>query len=67
MDEIVIVDTGSTDGTKDMAKRLSDVYGEFEWNDDFASARNYAKSLATNDWILSIDADEVLETGWEYR
>ena len=34
----------------------------FEWCDDFARARNYVKSFATNDWILSIDADEVIDS-----
>ena len=60
VDEIVIVDTGSQDKTKEIAKAAADAYGEYEWNDDFSAARNYAKSLATNEWILSIDCDEVL-------
>ena len=62
-DEIVIVDTGSTDRTKEIAKELADVYGEFEWIDDFAAARNYAFSLATGEWIMWCDADDILKEG----
>jgi len=68
VDEIVIVDTGSTDGTKELAQNLADVFDEFQWEDpkgdgsgfDFSKARNHAIGLATGDWILSIDADEKL-------
>lgn len=65
LDEIIVVDTGSTDNTTAIACKYADhVYvDEYEWNDNFAEARNYAKSKATGDWILSIDADEVLEKG----
>lgn len=62
-DEIIIVDTGSFDKTKEVAKNFTDNIFDFEWCDDFSKARNYAKSLCTGDWILSIDADEVLEDG----
>lgn len=62
-DNIVVVDTGSFDKTKKVAKRFTDNIFDFEWCDDFSKARNYAKSLCTGDWILSIDADEVLEEG----
>ncbi|MHB8637318.1 MAG: tetratricopeptide repeat protein [Fimbriimonadaceae bacterium] len=62
-DEIVIVDTGSTDGTPDIISGLglNVKLGAFEWCDDFAAARNAALELATGDWALWIDADEVLE------
>lgn len=64
-DEIVILDTGSTDGTGDIARRYTDKYfaGEYEWNDNFAEARNVALAKCTTDWVLSIDADERLDEG----
>jgi Glycosyltransferases involved in cell wall biogenesis len=61
VDEIVIVDTGSTDKTKEIAKRYTDRIFDFEWCNDFAAARNYSISMAKNDWILILDADEVVE------
>lgn len=61
MDEIIIVDTGSTDGTKKIAAEYTDKVYDFEWQDDFAAARNYAFSLATGDYIYSADADEVVD------
>lgn len=60
-DEIVIVDTGSTDGTLAVARQYTDkVFADYTWNDNFAEARNHAKAKATGDWILTIDADEYL-------
>jgi glycosyltransferase involved in cell wall biosynthesis len=60
-DEIIVCDTGSTDTTVEIAKKFTDkVYTDFVWNDSFADARNHAKSKATGDYILSIDADEYL-------
>lgn len=67
-DEIIICDTGSTDNTIEVARRYTDkVYTDFVWCDDFAAARNHAKSKATGDWILSIDADETLHDFSEVR
>lgn len=60
-DEIVVVDTGSTDDTVAIAERFGATIGHFEWNDDFAAARNASLALATGQWALWIDADEVLE------
>ena len=56
--EIVVVDTGSTDGTRELIKKRADVTGDFAWVDDFSEARNYSISLAQNDWILVLDTDE---------
>ncbi|HIH11662.1 TPA: tetratricopeptide repeat protein [Candidatus Woesearchaeota archaeon] len=61
VDEIVIVDTGSSDRTKEIAARFTSSLFDFGWVDDFAAARNYALSKATSDWILILDADEVLD------
>jgi len=59
-DSIVIVDTGSEDKTVEIAKKYTDKIFYFKWCDSFCKARNFAKSKATGDWILSIDADERL-------
>lgn len=61
MDEIIIVDTGSTDNTKEIAEQYTPYVYDFEWKDDFAAARNFAFSKATGDYIYSADADEVLD------
>ena len=59
--EIVLVDTGSTDKTKEIAKNYTELIFDFEWIDDFAAAKNYASGCASNDWILFMDADEWIE------
>ncbi|MCM1026200.1 MAG: glycosyltransferase family 2 protein [Roseburia sp.] len=61
MDEIVIVDTGSTDATKAIAGEYTDAVYDFEWVNDFSAARNYAFSRATCEYVYSADADEVLD------
>ncbi|BBF44966.1 glycosyl transferase, group 2 family protein [Lachnospiraceae bacterium KM106-2] len=61
MDEIIIVDTGSTDKTMEIARKYTNQVYEYEWNDDFAAARNYSLSLATKEYIYVADADEVLD------
>ena len=60
VDEIIICDTGSQDKTIEIAKKYTDKISSFPWTDSFCDARNSAKSHATGDWILSIDADEIL-------
>ena len=61
-DEIVVVDTGSVDGTKEVVKAYTDKIHDFEWKSDFASAYNFAKSNCIYPWVLSIDADQTLTT-----
>ncbi|MBO5207978.1 MAG: glycosyltransferase [Lachnospiraceae bacterium] len=59
--EIVLVDTGSTDKTVELAAKYTNNIYHFDWINDFSAAKNFAVSKATNDWILSIDCDEYLE------
>lgn len=59
-DEIIIVDTGSTDATKEIAGRYTEHVYDFQWIDDFSAARNFAFSKANMEYIYSADADEVL-------
>lgn len=60
VDEIIVVDTGSTDRTKDVA----DIFGarlfDFKWDNDFAAARNFSLEQASGDWVLILDADEII-------
>lgn len=58
VDEIILVDTGSTDDTVIIAKRYTPHVYSFPWNNDFSAARNFALEHATGDWILALDADE---------
>ncbi|AYD45678.1 glycosyltransferase family 2 protein [Yersinia rochesterensis] len=64
VDEIIIVDTGSTDSTLDIIKGIGNhniIIHNMIWIDDFSHARNFAKSKASKDWLMFIDADEYLE------
>lgn len=61
MDEIIIVDTGSADATKEIALRYTNQVYDFEWTGSFADARNFASSKATKEYIYTADADEYLD------
>ena len=60
VDEMIIVDTGSTDRTKDIARAYGAKVFDFPWTNDFSEARNYSLSKAAGDWVLVLDADEVI-------
>ena len=60
VDEIIIVDTGSDDNTREIARRYTDHVYDFEWIDDFSAARNYSFSKASMDYCMWLDADDVL-------
>lgn len=62
MDEIIIVDTGSTDRTKEIASRYTNQIYDFPWQNDFSAARNFSFSKATMEYIYTADADEVLDS-----
>ena len=67
VDEIVVVDTGSTDGTLEIARKYADVLDEIEWPDSFSAARNHSLDLASGDFVLILDGDEYIEDeeGWK--
>jgi glycosyltransferase involved in cell wall biosynthesis len=56
--EMIVVDTGSTDDTKKIARKLGALVYDYKWQDDFAAAKNYAIKKAAGDWIIFLDADE---------
>jgi len=60
-DELVIVDTGSTDRTKEIAAARGAKIYDFTWVDDFAAARNYSFSKGTMDYLMWLDADDILK------
>lgn len=62
VDEICVLDTGSTDRTQEIARQHGARVETFEWCDDFAAARNAALQMCTGDWILVLDADEQITT-----
>jgi glycosyltransferase involved in cell wall biosynthesis len=63
VDLITVVDTGSEDGTVEIARKYTDkVFTDFKWIDHFGKARQHSKNKCAGDWIVTIDADEVLET-----
>jgi glycosyltransferase involved in cell wall biosynthesis len=59
-DEIIIADTGSSDKTKEIAARYTGKIFDFDWIDDFGAARNFSFSKATGDFIMWLDADDVI-------
>lgn len=61
MDEIIIVDTGSTDGTKEIARKYTERIYDFAWTGNFSDARNYSFSKASMEYIYCADADEELD------
>jgi O-antigen biosynthesis protein len=60
VDEMIVVDTGSTDRTKDISKALGAKVYDFQWNNNFADARNFSIEKASCKWIIILDADEVI-------
>ena len=59
--EIIVVDTGSTDNTREVARHCGAEVHEFSWCDDFAAARNQSLHHATGDWIFWLDADDRID------
>jgi len=60
-DEIIVVDTGSTDNTVEIAKSFGAKVYFYEWDNNFSSAKNYALDKASGDWIIFLDADEYFD------
>lgn len=60
--EIILVDTGSTDRTRELAAAYTDHIYDFTWCDDFSAARNFSLEKASNNWILMMDCDEWIES-----
>lgn len=61
VDEIIIVDTGSTDKTKEIARNYTENIYDFKWVMDFSKARNYSFSKASKEYIMWLDADDVID------
>jgi len=65
VDEIIIVDTGSTDRTVEIAKNYGAKVYYYQWNNNFSEARNESLKYATKDWILILDADDELHAQYK--
>jgi glycosyltransferase involved in cell wall biosynthesis len=63
VDEIIVVDTGSADKTKTIARSFGAKVFDFEWINNFSAARNFALDKSSGDWVIYLDADEELSTG----
>jgi glycosyltransferase involved in cell wall biosynthesis len=63
VDEIIVIDTDSTDETVKIAKEYGAAVFHFPWQNDFSMARNFALSKATGDWLICLDADETVTFG----
>ncbi|HWV45600.1 MAG TPA: glycosyltransferase [Nitrospira sp.] len=59
-DEMIVVDTGSTDRTVELAEKMGAKVYHFEWIEDFAAARNYSLAQCTGDWVMWLDADDII-------
>ena len=59
--EVIVADTGSTDGTRKVAEQYADLVFDFPWINDFAAARNAVMDRSSGSWYLSLDADETLD------
>lgn len=60
-DEIIVIDTGSTDRTREIARRYTEKVSDFAWTDDFAAARNASFAMASMDYCMWLDADDLIE------
>lgn len=60
VNEIVVVDTGSKDNTKDLVSKFTNKIYDFVWNNNFSEAKNFALDRVKGDWVLALDADETL-------
>ncbi len=69
VDEMIIVDTGSTDRTVEIAEKFGARIFHYKWHDDFGKARNFSLGHARGDWILVMDGDEVFDSSsvWKFR
>ncbi|MEI4828201.1 glycosyltransferase family 2 protein [Bacillus sp. FJAT-53711] len=67
VDEMIIVDTGSSDRTVEICKSFGAQVFDFPWNGSFSAARNYGLDRATGDWILWLDADEEIDSSDVYK
>jgi len=61
VDEVVIVDTGSSDGTVEIAKKYADKFKQIEWPDSFSKARNVSLDMASGDYVVYLDGDEAIK------